>query len=421
MRATAALTPDRLTATSRFARWLRPLGERGITGIASVIATAAGIYAGLRFLAAVFGHREQILEMLGGGSRLNPYAASGLAALICITMLAVRRVVAWRQLSHQILGPTRRLLRATTAAHHTPIPAFGARYVGVIAMTFGAAVSLDMIAALRDGGGLLPVSGIWRWPTLVVGLVVGGGGLLAFQLSSPYLGKSTRRALTDPRPPVLLLGALDFEPLRETVNLSDDAAYFQSRLGQLVQLLWMVGPVITADMSGRLRDTQGAALVPTTRITHDQVIKTIAASARLTVVVLGRIGALKSDMITAASTGTPMVIFVPRRNRYRVLRRTTADLCLPALAWLDQKLSRGVFCWAISGWVGDWKVRPLAARAEVKSLAAWLNKQMAGFSTVLPRRLRWVGLRLTLRLLKIVGLGLLIMLVALNAWGAVYG
>jgi len=100
----------------------------------------------------------------------------------------------------------------------------------------------------------------------------------------------------------------------------------------------------------------------------------------------------------------------------------TPDLRLPPLPPpLNQKHSHGVFYWAILGRAADWKVQQLAARAEVKSLAAWLNKQTAGFSGALPARLRWVGPRLALRPFKILGLGLLIIAVAVNAWQAVHG
>ncbi len=419
----SAQLPQRAPAIGRLWRRCRPWAELWTARLASVIAVAAAIYAWLRLASALFHGPEAPVVTWVWGSNANSYLASGVAAAICLAMLWLRRWISGRQLSHEILGPTRQLLRAVAVQHRTPILVFALRYVGVLAIVSGAVVAIDMYSAISNGGGVLPVSSGWRWPALFAGFVILCAGLVAVLFSNPYLGTSNRRALRDSRPPILLLGAVGFGPLRELVNLAGpNGIYVQSGLSQLVQLLGTAGPVITtADVSARA-DGQGAAVIPTTHATRLAIVTTIAASARLIVIVLGpRPTDFFPDMLAAASASTaPMLILVPRRSKYRRIRRVAPRLGLPPIASdPSPKKTLAMFAWAVIGRPGGWTIEPLASTSNVQHLGVWLKSQLKGARSDLPS-MRWVRLRSVLTIFKVVGLGLLIIFVATNTWGSIH-
>ena len=413
---------------SRDLDWLTRIAAK----VTKILATAVGFYAVLRFLQAFFNNPPPpAVQSLHLGSGVNPWIASAVALVGCLALVVVSRRLVSHLLSRHLLEPTRQILLSNVESHRVPMRALVLRYAGLCAGGVGAAAFLDAEASIKTGTpvlGPIPVNGIWRWPVLIAAVAVWAAGMVAILRSNPFITKYNHRALIDVRPVVLLLGALDSGSLQEEVSLSDEAPYIQSYLSQLVRLLWLIGPVVVPDMLGARRDGQGAAVVATTRSTHADVVRTLATSARLIVVVLGKGHGLTDDLCAAAHanpSGARLVILVPARrgDRYERTRQNLNDLSLPPIdPSKKQKHEHAIFRWAICGSKDQWVVRELASPGQqVKSLGVWLNRQLKGFSDALPARPRCVALRIALRAVRPFGLGFVILLFVVNAWQAIRG
>jgi hypothetical protein len=284
----------------RYLDWL----TRIVAKVAKILATVVGFYAVLRFLQAFFNNpAPPAIQSLHLGSGVNPWIASSIALPGCLVLVMVSRRMESRLLSRHLPEPTRQILLLSAQSYRAPVRALVQRYAGLCAAGVGGAFSLDAEASIKTTVpmlGPIPADGIWRWLVFIAAVAIWLAGMLAILRSNPFITKYNHRALIDVRPVVLLLGALDSGSLQERVSLSDEAPFAQSYLSQLVQLLWLIGPVVVPDMEGARRDGQGAAVVATTKSTHANVVRTLAASARLTIVVLGKGHGLSDDLCAAA-------------------------------------------------------------------------------------------------------------------------
>ena len=359
------------------------------------------------------------LQSVRDGTGAGAWSAAAAAFAACFVLLVISRWIASRMLARHLGEPTRQLLLADLQSRNQPVWAAPLYGLGLLMVSCASIALIAFTALLQDNWSS------WRfWLLSLAAVLPGFAGIVAIGRSRMRMVKDNRRVLFDIRPVVVLLGALTLRPMQDEESVDDGTPFIMdSQLGQLVRMLRLIGPVVMPDHSGVRRYGAGAAIVATTSDSHPRVVRTLIASARLTVVVLTAGTRAREDLEAAAHAGPGdgrLVILIPAKSTsYQQTRQSLPYLGLPPIAAsVISGNGKCAFSAAVCRSGDHWVVRELAAKTPVTQLGLFINSALDGFSDTLPARTRCVGLRTLLHMAWLGCLGIAIALAGAYALGA---
>ena len=301
--------------------------------------------------------------------------------------------------------------------------------MGALIFVTGVTAIILSRVAIEEDVDLLPVHNhIELLVGVVAGFVFSALGVLLFVRSNGHLKtKFLRRALCDLRKPVMILGALEFEPFRKVAEMGDEVAVMQSEFSQIVSLLQLAGPVVAVGAPGSRPYGEKVAIVGCSRDRHDEIISTVAVNSQFSVLVMSDSDQLQHDLAKLMSIISlrPSTIFlVPNTDKtYEAVKRAHPEWGLPSLEnKLQSRLRFGFsLVWAIVPSGDTWSVVDLSSDDNVEHAGIWIGQKLRGFQDVRPKRVRNIRLRIWVIPVLRYAVGVILLVVSVGAiWGVLH-